>query len=439
MLRLRTYRRAIVLPLLAAALAVLSVYGGGAPRAGAHAGTHANMVLEMTGGAGLGSGCYAGQAAPWNECSAPVGGVFTAGLFMQTQDVSYRYVQFAVAYSGVTSKNDPVWVGPDECLSTTVDAQPGSLLVSCTVDDTPSAVAVVGINFNCTNTTSSNNEIKLIVGLGDGESHIRDASSVRHSNGTYTASMFVDCIVPQRADMHLEMKSGSATCDSMSNPTACTVPPGGSFLLGVATNDPPPQGYFGMTTEVLYGGLQYNPAPDDPRTSPFPHEGAEQEVVWPGASYAARDPFFTITGTEGYVRHYADGGAQHYTGNLVELSMTCQQPGVYPVTLTSFDHPNRPHGSEFFAVTTSNQDNAVRLNSEDTINVTCLAPPTSTPTRTPTATPTRTRVPPELGGVAERLDLGSGGFGLWAGLAAAAAGLLILGAGGLVLRLRRLP
>jgi len=316
----------------------------------------------------------------------------------------------------------------------------GQLIITCAVNQYSGAVAIADVDFNCTDTPSANNEIKLIVGLGDGESHIRDESGVRHTDGTYERSVFVDCIVPQQADMHLEIKGGDATCDSLPSALSCTVPPGGSFILGIATNNPPPQGYYQFTTEVLYGGLKYNPAPDDPYTPG--NEGVAYEVVWPAGGYdlyGVRIPY-PPNGTEGYIQHGVAGPVSHYVGNLVNLSMSCQQPGSFPVTLTSYDYPERPYGSEFFAVRSGANDyNAVRLNREDTIDIVCLAPPTSTPTITPTATPTRTRVPPELGGVAERPDAASGAdFGLWAGVAAAA-GLLVLGAGGLALRRRRLP
>jgi hypothetical protein len=437
MLCLRTFGRAVVLTALAVAVAVLSIWvRGDTPRAEAHDGPHPNMLFDMSASSGLGSYCTSWPGSPWDECSAPVSGMFSVQLVMQTMDVSYRYVQFAIEYSGVTSKDDPYWFGPDDCLSTNMDAQAGSLLVGCTVGDMPSAVGEVAFNFNCTDMPSSNNEIKLLVGLGDGESHIRDASSIRHSDQTGVESMFVDCVVPPTADMHLEMKGGDAVCDSTSNPTACTVTPGGTFLVGIATDSPPPPGYTGFQTELLYSGLQYNPPPDDLQTYPFPDEGAEQEVVWPNFTYAAREPFGSITGTEGYVLHYADGGDQDYAGNLVELSMTCAQPGQFPITLTSYNYPDRNDGSQFYAVTSGdNQDNAVRLNSEDTIDITCLAPPTPTPMITPTATPTFTPQPPELGGVAAYPDVGSDGAGLVTTVTAVGA-LLAFTGGAMVLRRR---
>jgi hypothetical protein len=350
---------------------------------------------------------------------------------MQTQDVSYRYVQFAIEYSGLTSKENPIWFGPDECLSDTFDSQPGSILASCTVGDMPSAIAELAIDFTCTATPSANHEIKLLVGLGDGESHVRDASGVRHSDQTDTESIFIDCVEPQTADMHLEIKGGDAVCDTVPEANSCTVPADGSLTVSISTDDPPPQGYYGFVSELLYGGLQYNPVLDNLLTYPFPHEGAEQEVVWPGSQYAARDPFFAITGTEGYVRHYADSGNQTFAGNLVELSMTCATPGVHELTLTSYNYPDRNDGSKFFLYPSGdNQDNAVLLNEEDTIDITCLAPPTatptstSTPTNTATPTPTRTRIPPQLGGVASYPDAGSStDVAVWVAVSAALAAL----------------
>jgi hypothetical protein len=393
----------------------------------------------------LGSICNAGQPAPWNQCSAPVGAVFPANVIMQTADVSYRKVQFVVQYTGVVPKGSPVWdTVAGMCDSTTMTPSPGQLILTCSVDTYQSAIAQVALDFTCTGAPSVNNEIKLIVGLGNGESYIGDEYGARHSDGTYEKSMFVDCIVPQTADMHLEIKGGSASCDSVPEAVSCTVPPAGQFTVAVATDGPPPQGYYGFATEVLYSGLHYLPAPDNLQTIPDPNEGSDVEVVVPARLYAGREPFYSITGAEGYVRHAADTyNNQHYEGNLVVLQMQCDQPGTYTMTLTSLSYPDRRNGSDFWGAT--NQDNtnsAIRLNSEDTINITCLAPPTPTPTisptatTTPTASSTRTRVPPELGGVAEPPDLGSGVFGLGASVVVLAVALLILGVGGLALRRR---
>ena len=366
-------------PLLVVAIFALAtlVIAARPERAEADAGGHTNMIFQLQVNQGtLGTVCNTvpGQ----DECSVPVGGMFQVRFLMQKgADVQWEYVRFSLDYAGVASKDNPELYAPDVCsepANVSIDAQPGSLAFDCTLSSPSNVTVGAFADFNCTATPSLANEIRLFVGTGDGDSYIVDEFGERHSEAAEVRSMFIDCVEPQRADMHLEIEGGDALCDLPDEPTECDVPVGGSFTFAVATDDPPSSGYDFVGTEVLYAGLRYNPAPDDPSSSPFPDEGANAEMVWPfgpGGMQgigALREPF-PPSGEEGYVRHGRSGGEPNYAGNLLELTMTCEQAGTFPVTVTSERYPDRPKGSLFIF----SDVNTVKilLNSEDTVQIHC--------------------------------------------------------------------
>ena len=367
-------------PVVVVAIFALSTLVGVAPseRAAADAGGHTNMAFELQTWRGtLGSVCnIPGQ----NECSVPAGGGFQLRFVMQRgTDVQWEYVRFSLDYAGVTSKDNPQFEASDACseqANVSIDAQPGRLAFDCTLSSPSNSVASAVADFNCTATPSLDNEIRLFVGTGDGDSYIVDEFGERHSEAAEVGSMFIDCVEPQRADMHLEIEGGDAVCDLPDEPTECDVPVGGSFTVAIATDDPPSSGYDAIFTEVLYGGLRYKPAPDDPSNGPLPDEGANAEMVWPfgpGGMQglgALREPF-PPSGEEGYVRHGRFGGQADYAGSLLELSMACQQAGTFPITVTSERYPERPNGSHF--IISDVYAPKVLLNSEDTVQIHCLA------------------------------------------------------------------
>ena len=342
----------------------------------AHAGEHANMIFELEVGLGtIVNVCSTNP--PISGCSVPVGGTFKAEFFMQKWDVNWEYVQFSMDFSGVTSKENVQFLYPDESdgpdctdlANVDIQAQAGSLIISCTQSASSNFLVGAAVDFNCTETPSIDNEIRLFIGTGDGDSYLVDEFGERHSRATEVKSMFIDCVEPKRADMHLEIE-GDALCDLPDEPATCSVTVDGSFTVVVATDDPPSGGYDFVKTEVLYAGLRYNPAPND--TSTFPQdEGAEAEMVWPDDYSTLREPHrFVLTGNEGFIRHGGSGSDSNYAGNLLELSMTCQQAGTFPVTLTSLSYPERPDGSLF-----SGGAGIVLLNSEDSVSITCVDGP----------------------------------------------------------------
>ena len=345
----------------------------------AHAGEHTNMVFELEARLGTILDVCKTTSAPFNECSVPVGGTFQVEFFMQKWDVDWEYVQFSMDYAGVTSKGNVQFLYPEETdgpdctdlANVDIQAQPGSLIISCTQSASSDFSVGATADFNCTETSSTDNEIRLFVGLGDDDSYLVDEFGERHSRATEVRSMFINCVEPERADMHLEIEGGDALCDLPDEPMTCSVPVGGSFTVAVATDDPPSGGYDFVATEILYTGLRYNPAPND--TSTFPQdEGAEAEMVWPDDDSTLREPNrFELTGNEGFIRHGGSGSESNYAGNLLELSMSCPQAGTFPITLTAFSYPERPHGSLFSRI----GDGAVLLNSEDSVSITCVDGP----------------------------------------------------------------
>jgi hypothetical protein len=350
----------------------------GATDSAAHDDHFPDLFFDANGGGTLGTHCAAGQAPPYNECHAPAGGTFPVSLYMQTTpDLAWEYAQFSLTFEGVTAKEDPSFAGiPEECdepANVDVDVQPGSVVLGCTVPTPTQGVLVAHVLFNCTETVSHDNEITLRVGVGDDDSYVVDGFGDRHSEATQEESMFIDCVEPDRADMHLEVTGGDAVCDSLPAPTACDVAVGDSFSVAVATGDPPDDGYFGFTTVLLYGDLQYKAAPDDPDTFPF-NEGWEVEAVWPGADYGGRDPFYDLTGKEGWVEHAAYGAAGDYTGSLVVLSMTCQQSGATAISLVAFDYPT--DGARFYRPEGIDPASGyvTFLYEDDTIAINCLGP-----------------------------------------------------------------
>jgi hypothetical protein len=415
-------------PLLALALVAVALFAWGqhTPRASAHAGNHGDsMFFDLEAGSGPGNTCNSSQAPPYNECDAFTGEPIGLTFYFQPHTIAWTYVQFSIEYEGVTSKDNPFFDGVVPCDGTNLDAQPGSVIMGCTVTTPSGGVMIAHLQLNCTDTPSTANEVRFYVGVGDNDSYFQEQYGTRHSQATQTRSMFINCIDPEYADMHLEMKGGDASCDSMPDPTSCTVPPNGTFQVAIATNDPPDDGIGSLNTNLLFPGLLYLPAPDNPGTYPFPNEGAEAETLWPNSQDHGREPFFGLNGTEGYVDHYANRGTPNYTGNLIQVELQCQQPGTYPVTLTALRYPN--DGSHFYRVDTGggNAPGTVYIGSPDTLTIVCQAPPTPTPTPRP----------PSLGGVADYPDVGSGG-NAWP-LATAAAGLAALVLAGGAWRARR--
>ena len=368
----RTLQQWPVLVVAAIALAILIV-AARPERAEAHAGEHTIMFFGLNVSTGtLGSGCNAASSGV-QACTVPVGAAFPVGFIMQKgSDVQWNHVRFSISYTGVTAKDNPQFADPEGCLDPTnlsIDAQVGSLTFDCTLSSPSGFIASGFLDFNCTETPSLDNEIRLFVGTGDADSYVVDEFGERHSPDTEVLSVFINCIEPERADMHLEIEGGDALCDLPDAATICNVPLGGSFTLAVATDDPPLTGYDGFFSEVLYAGLQYNPAPDDAST-PVIDEGAEVEVVWPNnRPWAGRLPSgLTLTGNEGFIRHSETGpDLSSYAGNLVEMSMTCSQTGVFPITLTSRSYPEAPNGSFFYYFAGA----SVLLNSEDTVTIQC--------------------------------------------------------------------
>jgi hypothetical protein len=139
--------------------------------------------------------------------------------------------------------------------------------------------------------------------------------------------------------MAFNVKAPGGVCDSASEPTTCDLPLGTKFTLSVEVIDPPVGGYFGVQTEIYYGGLQY-----------IPTLFAASEVVWPDASGTGRSPG-TPYGNEGLVQHVGTTALQNppvsnYSGNVVRISLRCPTTeATTELALPSFDDVIRPSGT----------------------------------------------------------------------------------------------
>ena len=107
---------------------------------------------------------------------------------------------------------------------------------------------------------------------------------------------------------------------TFTDPAKCSLAKGDSFTLHIVASSLPAVGSYGAFQTFLgYGTLPYKPA--SPAT----------EIRWPDGAYPLRSPL-DPDGREGFVQH-ADLGAfppdslpiSTYTGELVELEMSCRQ------------------------------------------------------------------------------------------------------------------
>jgi hypothetical protein len=180
-------------------------------------------------------------------------------------------------------------------------------------------------------------------------------------------------------EMTLNVKSPAGQCDDPTQPTICTLPVGTTFTLSIAASRPPSEGYIAMQTDLLYDTLTYLPAPLK-----------VDEVVWPQAfAGAQRDTYQAGRVTHGSL---SGGSVSHYAGNIVLLTMRCDQLGTAAVRLLPFVKMLNEAGSSFLlpsSVTVAAQSSDPDFSAKLDIN--CATLPTFTPAAT--RTPTRTSTP----------------------------------------------
>ncbi|MDZ4278380.1 MAG: hypothetical protein U1B78_04500, partial [Dehalococcoidia bacterium] len=112
------------------------------------------------------------------------------------------------------------------------------------------------------------------------------------------------------------------------------------FTLSFALPQAPAFGYTGIQSEIDYGALVYKP------------DTAANEIVWPPSQggLELRSPAAPL-GTEGSVAHAAASGlipprpVSNFTGNLVEITLTCTAVGSEVVDLLPFDAATNTNGS----------------------------------------------------------------------------------------------
>jgi hypothetical protein len=166
---------------------------------------------------------------------------------------------------------------------------------------------------------------------------------------------------PSLAEMSLTVKSAGAVCDVPAKPTKCAVAGDSPFTLSVEVNAAPAGGYVGFQTQVDYGSLVYKPAAG--------------EVVWPSASGPrSQDPVWVNR-----VNHSAASGAvpplpvSTYTGNIVDLQLTCPGEGEFPVDLALYVAGTNAFGTTFFTdnYATRVLPDPVAPNVADTLTINC--------------------------------------------------------------------
>jgi hypothetical protein len=207
--------------------------------------------------------------------------------------------------------------------------------------------------------------------------------------------------------MAFDVKAPSGVCDAASEPTTCDLPVGTKFSLSVEVIDPPGSGYFGIQTQIYYGGLQYNPT-----------VFSATEVVWPDAAGTGRSPGVP-TGTEGLVEHVGTTAAQspypvsNYAGNIVQISLRCPaSPSTTELALPVFEEGVNDFGSAVrmspnagVAPKSVGQRTLPDLGTvdvADVLEINCLdtlatyTPTLAGPTATPTATPSLPEGPADM-------------------------------------------
>jgi hypothetical protein len=207
--------------------------------------------------------------------------------------------------------------------------------------------------------------------------------------------------------MALRVPTG-ATCDAPADPSACMVPPGGSFQLVVDVVEGPAPGYVAFQTDIRYGSLTYVP------------ESAETELVWPGGGgLEARFPSLP-NGGEGFVFHgdasslFPPFPASMDNGPVVELHLACPPVGAsHELALLPYTE-STPFGAGFAAsdgsgglgpnapaktggqrsIDVDGDTTPELVDIADAVTINCSGPTaTPTPLGSPTATPTRTPTP----------------------------------------------
>jgi hypothetical protein len=403
----------------AAVLAVVVTLAAAPPsrNASAHVG-HANLIYDM-----IVSGAFSGQCqsyGPPGVCNVGTGRVFRVHVGQSTNHgIVFDAVQLAIEYSGVTPKGTPDLAPVDGCAARTDPApQPaGKVIASCTIDPYGAGGILATFDFTCTSSPSTGHVITLRNGIGDEETYIQDYLGERHS-AEDPDTITIDCIDAPTADMNLNAKGPNASCDVPPDPDECDVAVGAKFTLAVEADNPPVGGFAVYTTWIEWDGLLYNAVPISLPGPPY-----YSENVWPALAYDLRLPF-DPGGFAGIVIHSGEGGDPGYAGNLVQLSMTCIDPGTFDVDLIAADPPLIPTGSLF----TNLNSETVYVNSSDQLTINCIeGGPADTPTPAP-ATPTPASPPASpvsVGGVGSYPNVGgasaSNGWLLLAGIASAAA------------------
>jgi len=185
----------------------------------------------------------------------------------------------------------------------------------------------------------------------------------------------------QDAEMVLEVKSGSVACATPAPGEVC-VPLDGDFTLSVDIIDAPDAGYNLAQSWVKFGdNLIFNPG--TPAT----------EIVWANCLDAVAVRILT---NPGHVGHGCLTGllpplpVSTYTGNYVDLSMTCSDSGsTQEIEILLVGTPPAGTSGSLF----KDPGNNDVVPKPDTMTLNC-GPGGALPTSTHTHTPTNTPVPP---------------------------------------------
>ena len=273
--------------------------------------------------------------------------------------------------------------------------------------------------------------------------------------------------------MALNANGTGVSCDDPLEPTECTVPLAGFFTLSVAAVELPAAGYIGFQTFIDYGRDFYDPdraeddfAPpncgdardngndgfidindsdciDQPLTY-FPL-GATETIVWPdlGSDKIAiqnNEPVGAAVSHGGLTGLLPPLPASTYTGNLVELVMSCSDDeSTTEVRLLPLDGPVALTFGTGYSDAPTGSTQSVAKTVPLTINCAGEAPPDGPDGGDEEATATATPTPDDAaalpatgtGGIFDFERGGGSNAGLWAIigglLAAAAAGMVFFG------------
>lgn len=144
--------------------------------------------------------------------------------------------------------------------------------------------------------------------------------------------------------MKLQVSGSASSCDSLENPTTCSIQSGEQFTIAVAVESLPAgaSGYIGFQSLLYYGDLVYNPNAE-----------IANEIVWPDSLLSVRSPG-NPGGEEGVVAHGALSSqtppllVSDYTGNVMQLRAMCTEVGAtFPLALIAYDAIEQPLGTGF--------------------------------------------------------------------------------------------